>query len=362
MILVSQLFIFKKLQKVKLQMVKYQSKKVLKHILILLELFWQFTKKDKISRNYFLFNLVFKLVLVVLVVELVQSSDKQILSFAIIKTMSFLLVVSIRPMISFWYNLVVIFNEFFQAICCYLIYICIKIQPNSQNSLGYSILVVLFLLFLVNLLGTLISLIFMLKMLIDYLVKKKSVATNTTQVQIKKQARIEALNKSQKLDLFDYQVKIKAKNEPSRIIDNSSTLQIQRDNNQDDFDLSKVQQNQNDSVYQYDVDIAFQFLEMQQSQTKQFRKHKKTKKFADNSENQNKKKQNQEDEYYLDQSNLQIKSNKVEQLQEQSQQELKVNDDGYQDQNNQNIISLLSEITEYKQKNKKANKKQILQF
>ncbi|KAL4508005.1 hypothetical protein ABPG72_021378 [Tetrahymena utriculariae] len=297
---------------------------------------WQFTKKDKISRNYFLFNLVFKLVLVVLVVELVQSSDKQILSFAIIKTMSFLLVVSIRPMISFWYNLVVIFNEFFQAICCYLIYICIKIQPNSQNSLGYSILVVLFLLFLVNLLGTLISLIFMLKMLIDYLVKKKSVATNTTQVQIKKQARIEALNKSQKLDLFDYQVKIKAKNEPSRIIDNSSTLQIQRDNNQDDFDLSKVQQNQNDSVYQYDVDNPFQFLEIQQSQILQIRKHKKTKKFADSLE----KKYNKEDDYYQNQSK--IKDNHQKQNQE-----------GKSIEQQDDIIDITKQIREMNEKEKK---------
>ncbi|KAL4464823.1 hypothetical protein ABPG74_011384 [Tetrahymena malaccensis] len=124
--------------------------------------------------------------------------------------------------------------------------------------------------------------------------KKKSDITTMSQVQIKKQTRLEALNKSQKLDLFEYQIKINPKKESSRILDNSSTVQMQKDYNQDDFDLSKV--NQNDSVYQYDPDNPFQFLEIQQSPTKQLRKHKKTKKFTENQVNQNSKVQNEQNE------------------------------------------------------------------
>ncbi|EAR95397.3 transmembrane protein, putative (macronuclear) [Tetrahymena thermophila SB210] len=251
---------------------------------------WQFTKNDKISRNYFVINLVSKIFIVVLTVELVSDPSKQILSIAIIKAIYFLVVLLIRPMVNFLFNSFIIFNELLLSVICFLIFKISVSSNEDQNNYGLAVLILVLILFLLNLLGSLISLIFILKKLF-YLFKNKE--KNQKPIQISQdESRVDNLNKSQQIDMFNYDQQLRQKKASTNIIDNSSTIQIHRDN-QEDFDQSKTIQNQ--TVFQYDYENPFQFLEIQSSDRQNNKNMKKSKKNDQHQQSSPQIKKNQED-------------------------------------------------------------------
>ncbi|KAL4464822.1 hypothetical protein ABPG74_011383 [Tetrahymena malaccensis] len=251
---------------------------------------WQFTKTDKISRNYFVINIVSKIFVVTLTVELVSDPSKQILAIAVIKTIYFLLVLLIRPMVNYVFNSFLILNELLQTAICYLIFKISASSKEDQNSYGYAVLILILILFLLNLIGSLVSLTIIVKKLFNLYVNK---AQNLKIEQTSKDnQRIKNLNKSQQIDMHNNDYEVRQKKISQNIIDNSSTVQIQRDA-LDDFDQSKTIQNQ--SVFQYDYENPFQFLDISASDRQNNQRKKKSKKINQLKQNNPDIKKNEQD-------------------------------------------------------------------
>ncbi|KAL4508008.1 hypothetical protein ABPG72_021381 [Tetrahymena utriculariae] len=239
---------------------------------------WQFTKIDKISRNYFVINLVSKIFIVVLTVELVSDPSKQILAIAIIKTIYFLAVLLIRPMANFLYNSFLIFNELLLSIICYLICKISVSSKEDQNSYGYTVLILILILFIINLIGSLVSLTIILKKLFNLYVNKEK-SQKVKQISLE-ESRVQNFNIEQQADMLNQDKELRLKKTSQNIIDNSSIIQIQRDV-LEDFDQSKTIQNQ--SIFQYDYENPFQFLDIQSSDRQNNKKKiKKSKKIIQN--------------------------------------------------------------------------------